>query len=183
MNELGKPILLIGHAGSGLMPRARELHAAVPPRVFDRYLPEADHIRRIAGFPPSEPMSPAFRAPHWTISDRGALGTLSKGWLWRPGEVSLAQGGSLLLDEAPEFRTSTLEGVAEAWRDGKVSLWSEGQSRCFPAVFRPILSTYRCLCKFPAERCKCPSGAARRWQSRIDEVCDLFPGIERIELQ
>jgi magnesium chelatase family protein len=46
------------------------------------------------------------RAPHQTISDVGLIGG---GQVPRPGEVSLAPHGGLLLDERPEFRRHVLE--------------------------------------------------------------------------
>jgi magnesium chelatase family protein len=46
------------------------------------------------------------RASHHTISDVGLIGG---GQVPRPGEVSLAHHGMLLLDERPEFRRHVLE--------------------------------------------------------------------------
>jgi magnesium chelatase family protein len=46
------------------------------------------------------------RAPHYTIS---AVGLIGGGHVPRPGEVSRAHHGVLLLDELPEFRRHVLE--------------------------------------------------------------------------
>jgi magnesium chelatase family protein len=46
------------------------------------------------------------RAPHHTIADVGRIGG---GQVPRPGDVSLAHHGMLLLDELPEFRRHVLE--------------------------------------------------------------------------
>lgn len=46
-----------------------------------------------------------FRAPHHTVSEWGLA-----------GELSLAAGGVLYLDEAREIKTSALAGVMATWR-------------------------------------------------------------------
>jgi magnesium chelatase family protein len=47
-----------------------------------------------------------FRAPHHTIA---AVGLISGSQVPRPGEVSLAHHGLLLVDERPEFKRHVLE--------------------------------------------------------------------------
>jgi magnesium chelatase family protein len=48
-----------------------------------------------------------FRAPHHTLSDVGLIGG---GQVPRPGDVSLAHHGVLLLDARPECTRHVLEG-------------------------------------------------------------------------
>jgi magnesium chelatase subunit ChlI-like protein len=50
------------------------------------------------------------RAPHHTISETGLIGG---GPVPRPGEMSRAHHGILLLDELPEFRRQVLEGLRQ----------------------------------------------------------------------
>lgn len=61
------------------------------------------------------------RAPHHTCSPLGMSGSCGTVWA-HPGEVHLAHGGVLLLDEAEEFRRKLLDEVATAWTDGKCGL-------------------------------------------------------------
>lgn len=57
-----------------------------------------------------------FRAPHHTCSAAGLLGG---GHLPRPGELSLATHGVILLDELAEFRRTVLDEVAIALKAGE----------------------------------------------------------------
>lgn len=74
-----------------------------------------------------------FRAPHYTVSEGGMIGTLAKVWVvdafkrerrkverLRPGEVSLAHGGVLLLDELHEFRLGVIGALADVLHAGTV---------------------------------------------------------------
>src|SRR5437764_115045 len=56
-----------------------------------------------------------FRAPDHTISDAGLIGG---GSYPRPGEVSLARGGVLFLDELPACRKSVLGVLRQPMEDG-----------------------------------------------------------------
>lgn len=82
-----------------------------------------------------------FRAPHHTCSTRALTGacTVRKDAKHRqyyramPGEVSLAHGGVLLLDEADQFSGEALEHLAHALRTGKVDLGVGQYRRSFAA--------------------------------------------------
>ncbi|MGD2135975.1 MAG: ATP-binding protein [Gemmatimonadales bacterium] len=101
-------MLMIGPPGSGKTMLARRLPTILPETTLAEAL-ETTKIHSVAGL-----LSPGaslvttrpFRAPHHTISDAGLIGG---GSYPRPGEVSLAHGGVLFLDELPEFRKNVLE--------------------------------------------------------------------------
>src|SRR5713101_6485202 len=82
---------------------ARRLPTILPQMSLDEAL-ETTKIHSVAGVLPVGESLVArrpFRAPHHTISDAGLIGG---GSYPRPGEVSLAHGGVLFLDELPEFQ-------------------------------------------------------------------------------
>jgi magnesium chelatase family protein len=61
------------------------------------------------------------RAPHHTIADVGLIGG---GQVPRPGDVSLAHHGMLLLDERPEFRRHVLEVLRQPLEESLVYIQS-----------------------------------------------------------
>ena len=96
---------------------ARRLPTILPETSLEEAL-ETTKIHSVAGLlPPGASLvtTRPFRAPHHTISDAGLIGG---GSYPRPGEVSLAHGGVLFLDELPEFRKNVLEVLRQPMEDG-----------------------------------------------------------------
>ncbi|GMV18346.1 MAG: hypothetical protein AMXMBFR56_65700 [Polyangiaceae bacterium] len=104
-----KSLLLVGPHGSGATRTARRIAAQLqvpePSVVWDAFA-----IWSKAGLLPTHDssMSIPFRAPHHTVSDAGLVGSGE-----RPGEVSLAHGGCLYLDEVSEFRRSAMNALRD----------------------------------------------------------------------
>jgi magnesium chelatase family protein len=128
-----------------------------------------------------------FRNPHHSASAAALVGGGSKP---RPGEVSLAHGGVLFLDELPEFSRHCLEVLREPMESGEITLSRACHRITYPARFQLVAAMNPCPCGFlgDTERpCNCTPEQIQRYRSRVSgplldridlhvQVCRLPPG-------
>jgi magnesium chelatase family protein len=172
-------LLMVGPPGSGKTMLARRLPTILPRMSLEEAL-ETTKIHSVAGvlaLGESLVARRPFRAPHHTISDAGLIGG---GSYPRPGEVSLAHGGVLFLDELPEFRKNVLEVLRQPLEDGTVTIARASMSLTYPARFMLAAAMNPCPCGWfgdPQHTCSCGSKGVLRYLARVSG-----PLLDRIDL-
>lgn len=172
-------LLMVGPPGSGKTMLARRLPTILPKMSLEEAL-ETTKIHSVAGALPLGESLVArrpFRSPHHTISDAGLIGG---GSYPRPGEVSLAHGGVLFLDELPEFRKNVLEVLRQPMEDGLVTIARAITSLTYPARFMLAAAMNPCPCGYfgdPQHACACGPLGVQRYLARVSG-----PLLDRIDI-
>jgi magnesium chelatase family protein len=175
-------VLMVGPPGTGKSMLAARLAGLLPPMAEPEALASAA-LQGLTpqGFDPARWGVRPVRAPHHSASAAALVGGGSPP---RPGEISLAHGGVLFLDELPEFPRAALEALREPLEAGRITISRAARQAQFPARFQLVAAMNPCPCGWlgafaaTGRDCRCTPDAVARYQGRLSG-----PLVDRIDMQ
>jgi len=177
----GHSLLMVGPPGSGKSMLAQRLAGLLPPMDEAEALASAA-VQGLApgGFDDAAWRCRPMRSPHHSAS---AVALVGGGSPPRPGEISLAHGGVLFLDELPEFPRAALEALREPLETGQITISRAARQALFPAGFQLVAAMNPCPCgwlgaQVAGRSCRCTPDQVARYQARLSG-----PLLDRIDLQ
>lgn len=166
----GHHLLLDGPKGCGKTSIAERIPTILPDLSPGESI-ELTAIRSLAGvLDPDAGLAtrPPFSAPHHDASKTSLVGGGSG--RVRPGELSLAHGGVLFLDEFPLFRMDAIEALREPLESGDITVARVDETVTMPARSIVVLAANPCPCGNyggRATHCNCTPAQRRDYENRI----------------
>ena len=176
----GHNIAMVGPPGSGKSTLARAMAGILPPMTVEEAL-VTSKIYSVAGIHGDGVgliRERPFRCPHHSSSMAAFLGGGS-GENILPGEVSLATGGILFLDEYAQTPKGILEALRGPLEDRKVTISRLRSKVVYPSSFMLVAASNPCPCGYYGEkgRCTCRPYQREAYLSKLSG-----PLMDRIDL-
>jgi magnesium chelatase family protein len=170
----GHHLLMSGSPGVGKTLAASVLPGLLPP-IAPATQQEMWLIRDLVGL--SRVSGPTFRAPHHSSSIAALMGGTAKAL---PGEISMAHGGVLFLDELTEFPRAVLNQLRQPLESGEITVTRAEHQHCYPARFQLVAAMNPCPCGLADNEdgsCRCSPDMIRRYRQGASG-----PLMDRIDL-
>lgn len=180
--------IMIGPPGGGKTMMAERLPTILPPMTWNEIV-EVSRIQDVIGLLGDNGLvtSRPFRHPHHTATLASMVGGGIQG---RPGEVTLAHGGVLFMDEAPEFQRQVIDALRQPLESRTITINRSQGNYIYPANFICILAANPCPCGYYHDlhkECVCTETMVKNYQQRLSgpimDRIDLHIPVERPTLE
>jgi len=174
----GHNILFIGPPGSGKSMIAQRIPTILPLPTIEESM-EITKIYSVLGMVDKDyPLITGrpFRSVHHTVTKAALIGG---GQIPTPGEISLAHGGVLFLDELAEFQKPVLEVLRQPLEEHQIRITRNHGNYVFPSNFILAAAMNPCPCgNYPdLSKCNCTQGQIRQYLGKISQ-----PFLDRIDI-
>lgn len=177
-------LLMTGSPGAGKTLLARALQGILPAPSREEIV-EMTQIHSLVDKGRDKVITERpFRAPHHSASQVSLVGGSQK---ILPGDVSLAHGGVLFLDELPEFSRFALEALRQPLEDGVITVARAQGSTTYPARSMLIATRNPCPCGYAEDtdiECSCSPIQLINYSKRLSgpllDRIDMVVRVERI---
>lgn len=159
----GHNLVMMGPPGSGKSSLAKAMSGILPPMTHDESV-VTSKIYSVAGKSGSVSgliRTRPFRTPHYSASLAAIVGG-GAGENIIPGEITLAHGGVLFLDEFNQMPRSVIEALRGPLEDRKVTVSRLKSKVEYPASFMLVAASNPCPCGYYGEGDKCTCTPSQR---------------------
>ncbi len=182
-------LLMMGPPGTGKSIIAKAIPSILPDMSESERI-EISKIQSIAGnLKGGLSTRRPFRNPHHTVTVSAMIG---RGVIPKPGEISLAHGGILYMDEFPEFSRGVIETLRQPLEEKQIVVSRAGGNYVFPANCILVASMNPCRCGYYPDRnrCSCTEHDVLKYQEKISgpildriDICVQMEPVKISELQ
>lgn len=177
----GHHVLLTGPKGCGKTSLAERVPGILPDLEREVSI-ELMALRSLAGrLDPAEGLllRPPYSAPHHDASKAALVGGGS-GQV-TPGQISLAHGGVVFLDEFPLFHTDVIDALRDPMENGDITISRRDEQVTLPARAMVVLASNPCPCgnegNSRGAACQCRPAERREYARRV-----RGPILDRIDI-